>query len=196
MTDNPEAGDGDKARDTILLVGYPNVGKSVIFNELTGAYVVVSNYPGTTVAVDRGKAEIGGRKVEIIDTPGMYSLLPITEEERVAQELLLRKNPSLVINVLDAKNLDRMLHLTFQLIETGIPVIAVLNMIDEAEEEGMKFDFGALEAELGIPVVPTAATKAAGLDVLRKRITAALSKGAPSGHITRYSPEIEAAVAG
>ncbi|UCE39418.1 MAG: ferrous iron transport protein B [Thermoplasmata archaeon] len=179
--------------DTILLMGYPNVGKSVIFNALTGAYVVVSNYPGTTVAVDRGKTEISGKKVEIIDTPGMYSLLPITEEERVARDILLNENPSLIINVLDAKNIDRMLHLTLQLIETGLPTIAVLNMIDEAEEEGMQFDFMALEEALGIPVIPTAATKGEGLKELDKAITTTLNRGLAPGRKVRYSKEIEEA---
>ncbi|MEE9152244.1 MAG: ferrous iron transport protein B [Thermoplasmata archaeon] len=186
--------DKDKEIDKILLMGYPNVGKSVIFNALTGAYVVVSNYPGTTVAVDRGKAEISGMKVEIIDTPGMYSLLPITEEERVAQEILLKEKPSLIINILDAKNLDRMLHLTLQLIETGLPIIAVLNMIDEAKEEGMQFDVEALEEALGIPVIMTAATKGEGIKELKKEITTALSLGLPSGHMVRCSHDIEEAV--
>jgi len=180
--------------DTVLLVGYPNVGKSVIFNHLTGAYVVVSNYPGTTVAVDRGKAEITGRKVEIVDTPGMYSLLPITEEERVAQNILLTEEPNLIINILDAKNLERMLHLTLQFIETGLPVICVLNMIDEAEEEGMSFDIPALEEALGIPVITTAATAGTGLKNLERAVSNALSRGLPQGHIVRYGPEIEESV--
>jgi ferrous iron transport protein B len=183
----------DKEVHKILLMGYPNVGKSVIFNALTGAYVVVSNYPGTTVAVDRGRAEISGKKVEIIDTPGMYSLLPITEEERVARDILLQEKPSLIINILDAKNIDRMLHLTLQLIETGLPVIAVLNMIDEAKEERMEFNVEALEEALGIPVVTTAATKGEGIKELKKRITTALNVGLPPGHMVRYSPEIEEA---
>jgi ferrous iron transport protein B len=179
--------------NTILLVGYPNVGKSVIFNALTGAYVVVSNYPGTTVAVDRGKTEIAGRGVEIVDTPGMYSLLPITEEERVARRILLEENPSLVINILDAKNLERMLHLTLSLIETGLPVIAVLNMIDEAKAEGMTIDFAALEDALGVPVIQTAATKGEGIKELKKAIDSSLGKGLSQGHIVRYNPDLEKA---
>src|SRR5664279_3893886 len=93
----------------VALVGNPNVGKSVLFNALTGAYVTVSNYPGTSVEVARGNAVIDGVTCEIIDTPGMYSILPITEEERVAREILLNESPDLVINVLDARNLERML---------------------------------------------------------------------------------------
>ena len=194
-TDEPvRSGSKEDGLETVLLVGYPNVGKSVIFNHLTGAYVVVSNYPGTTVAVDRGKAEIAGRKVEIVDTPGMYSLLPITEEERVAQRILLEEKPGLIINILDAKNLERMLHLTLQLIETGLPVICVLNMIDEAREEGMEFDLPALEDALGIPVVTTAATKGEGMKELEKTVSTALSRGHAPGHLVRYGPDIEEAV--
>lgn len=184
----------DKKIDTILLMGYPNVGKSVIFNSLTGVYVVVSNYPGTTVAVDRGKADISGRKMEIVDTPGMYSLLPITEEENVARGLLLTEKPGVVINILDAKNIDRMLHLTLQLIETGLPVITVLNMMDEAQDEGMEFDSAALEEVLGTPVISTAATKGEGLKALKKEITTVLDRGYTPGHLVRFSHDIEDAV--
>ncbi|MGD0844006.1 MAG: FeoB small GTPase domain-containing protein, partial [Geobacteraceae bacterium] len=96
-------------RKKVALVGNPNVGKSVLFNALTGAYVTVSNYPGTSVEVARGSATIEGEQYEIIDTPGMYSLLPITEEERVAREILLNESPDVVIHVLDARNLERMI---------------------------------------------------------------------------------------
>ena len=93
----------------IALVGSPNVGKSALFNKLTGAYVTVSNYPGTTVDVSRGKVRIESEDFEIIDTPGMYSLLPITEEERVARSLLFEEKPAAVLHVVDSKSLERML---------------------------------------------------------------------------------------
>ena len=114
----------------VALVGNPNVGKSVLFNALTGSYVTVSNYPGTSVEVARGKAVIGGENVEIIDTPGMYSLLPITEEERVARRILLEDSPDIVIHVVDARNLERMLAMTLQLVAAGLPVILVLKIMD------------------------------------------------------------------
>src|SRR5690242_7273380 len=117
----------------VALVGNPNVGKSVLFNALTGAYVTVSNYPGTSVEVARGSAVIEGEQYEIIDTPEMYSILPITEEERVAREILLNESPDVVIHVLDARNLERMLAMTLQLIEAGLPVVLVVNIMDEAE---------------------------------------------------------------
>lgn len=154
----------------ILLVGTPNVGKSVIFNRLTGAYVTVSNYPGTTVEVSKGRGRIGDTVYGIIDTPGMYSMMPITEEERVTRDLLLTENPDVVIHVTDAKNLERMLPMTLQLYESGLPVILVLNVMDEAESLGMEIDIQKLERLLGIPVIPTVAASNKGLDILRERI--------------------------
>jgi ferrous iron transport protein B len=152
------------------IVGTPNVGKSVVINNLNGAYVTVSNYPGTTVDVSRGKARIDGEEIEIVDTPGMYSLLPITEEEKVARLILFQEKPEVVLHVADAKNLERMLPLTLQLIEAGLPVILDLNIMDEAEAAGMEIDIRGLERELGIPVVATVATTGRGMEALRKRL--------------------------
>jgi len=154
----------------IAIVGSPNVGKSVMFNRLTGAYATVSNYPGTTVEVSRGQARIGEFEFDIIDTPGMYSLLPITEEERVARNILIKEKPRIVIHVVDAKNLERMLPQTLQLIEAGFRVVLVLNIIDEAEKIGMKINFESLEKELKIPVIPTVSTTGRGIEILKGRI--------------------------
>jgi len=154
----------------IALVGNPNVGKSALFNRLTGTYVNVSNYPGTTVEISRGRTEIGGETFEVLDTPGMYSLLPVTEEERVARNILLRENPEVVIHVVDAKNLDRMLSLTLQLIEARSPVILVLNIMDDAEKMGIKIDLRQLEKELKIPVLATVSTTGRGVDILRGKV--------------------------
>lgn len=156
----------------LAIVGSPNVGKSMIFNRLTGAYAAVSNYPGTTVSVMRGKSRINGNEFEVVDTPGMYSLMPITEEERVARSILLSEKPDAVLHVVDAKNLDRMLPFTLQLIEAGLPTILDLNMIDEAQAAGVEVDLQKLEAELGIPVAATVATTGQGLDGLRGRLAA------------------------
>lgn len=156
--------------DKIVLVGSPNVGKSLLFNRLTGAYVTVSNYPGTTVEVSRGRGKIGGKDFEIVDTPGMYSLMCITEEEKVTRDLLFSENPKAVLHVIDAKNIQRMLPLAAQLIEAEIPVILVLNIMDEAEQLGLTIDVKKLEAELGIPVISTVAALNAGIDRLKERI--------------------------
>lgn len=152
------------------IVGTPNVGKSVIFNSLTGAYVTVSNYPGTTVAVSRGKARMEEEEFEVMDTPGMYSLMPITEEERVARTMLLAEKPDVILHVVDARNLDRMLPLTVQLIEAGLPTMLDLNMMDETEAAGIEINIERLEEELGIPVVGTVATTGQGVEMLRKRL--------------------------
>jgi len=154
----------------IAIVGSPNVGKSMLFNCLTGAYVVVSNYPGTTVEVSRGRTKIGDREFEVIDTPGMYSLLPLSEEERVTRTLLLKEKPNIVIHIVDAKNLERMLPLTLQLVEAKLPVVLALNIFDEAEKIGMKINLGHLERDLKIPVVATVSTTGRGVDVLKGRI--------------------------
>ncbi len=155
----------------IALVGSPNTGKSVMFHNLTGSYATVSNYPGTTVEVTRGKGKIGNLEVEIVDTPGTYALLPITEDERVARSILIKERPDIVLQLVDAKNLERMLPFTFQLIEAGLPLILDLNMIDEAEKLGIKIDVKLLEEELGIPVVTTVATSRRGMENVKEKIS-------------------------
>ncbi|MEI6167690.1 MAG: ferrous iron transport protein B [bacterium] len=154
----------------ILLVGNPNVGKSALFNRLTGQYVTVSNYPGTTVEVSHGHCQELGRDCEIVDTPGTYSLLPITEEERVASDILFSPRVKVVVHVVDAKNLDRMLGLTLQLIETGRPVVLALNMMDEARALGITIDHATLSERLGIPVIPTVSLTGEGINKLIARL--------------------------
>jgi ferrous iron transport protein B len=154
----------------IGIVGNPNVGKSVIFNNLTGAHATVSNYPGTTVGISKGKTVIGDNEVEVVDTPGMYSLLPITEEERVARLILFEEKPDVILHVVDSKNLERMLPLTLQLIEAGLPIVLDLNMMDETELAGIEVDVKQLEERLGIPVVATTATKRHGMETLQRRL--------------------------
>ncbi len=155
----------------IALVGTPNVGKSLLFGNLTKHYVVVSNYPGTSVEVCRGKAKIGSETFEIVDTPGMYSLSVLTEEERVARRILIYEKPHIVIHVMDAKNLERMLPFTLQLIEADLPAILVLNIMDEARRLGIEIDIPLLEKELGIPVVGMVSTTKEGMDTLAERIS-------------------------
>lgn len=154
----------------IVIIGSPNVGKSVLFNNLTNNYVTVSNYPGTSVEVTSGFADIKGERFEVTDTPGMYSLNPITEEERVGRKILIQGRPDIILHVVDAKNLERMLAFTLQLIEAGLPVILVLNIMDEAQKAGVKIDFSLLEKLLGIPVVGTISTTKKGMDILEQRI--------------------------
>jgi ferrous iron transport protein B len=162
----------DPSLKKLALVGNPNTGKSVMFNNLTGSYATVSNYPGTTVEVTRGKGEFMGIPFEVVDTPGMYSIYSITEEERVARSILLNEKPDVVLQLVDAKNLERMLLMTFQLIEAELPLIVVLNLLDEAEAAGITIDLEELSEKLGIPVVGTVATSGRGMDELRKEIAA------------------------
>lgn len=154
----------------IVLVGNPNVGKSAIFNCLTGSYTVVSNYPGTTVEVYRGKFKIDNQDFEIVDTPGMYALTSMTEEEKVARNILLEEKPDIVIHVIDAKNIERMLSLTLQLIEAGQSIILVLNMIDELEKSDIKININALKSELKIPIIETIGTSGKGIKELKTAI--------------------------
>ncbi|MFA5388197.1 MAG: FeoB small GTPase domain-containing protein [Candidatus Omnitrophota bacterium] len=154
----------------IAIVGNPNVGKSVVFNNLTKQYAVVSNYPGTTVEVSRGKMTLDGVEYEVIDTPGMYSLYSITEEEKVARDILIHERPGVIVHVIDTKNLQRMLILTLQLIEAGLNVILVLNIMDEAINEGISVDTAVLEKELKIPVIPAVSIVGKGMDDLKKKI--------------------------
>ncbi len=154
----------------VVLVGNPNVGKSVVFNALTGAYTTVSNYPGTSVEVSRGHCVIADQRYEILDTPGMYSMMPITEEERVARRILLNEDPHAVIHVIDARNIERMLPMTLQLIEAGLPVILVVNILDEAKRLGMQIDLELLQKNLGIPVIGAVMKRKTGLDELRQAV--------------------------
>lgn len=148
----------------IVLVGNPNVGKSVFFNSLTGLYVDVSNFPGTTVDISHGRF---GTDV-VIDTPGVYGISSFNDEERVARDVILAAD--MIINVVDAVHMERDLFLTLQVIDTGIPVIVALNMMDDARSQGVAIDVDLLEHLLGVPVIPTVAIKGKGLDDLKKRV--------------------------
>lgn len=164
----------------IALVGYPNVGKSVLFNALTGRYAVVSNYPGTTVDVSWGEASFGRITVQVVDTPGTHSLLPGSEEEAVTRRLLWTERFELVLHVVDAKSLERMLPLTLALDEAGFRLILVVNMYDEAKCLGCAVDIDKLASCLGFPCVATVGPSRWGVDTLQLLIARELS-GALSG---------------
>jgi ferrous iron transport protein B len=159
---------GSDSIKKIVLMGNPNVGKSVVFSRLTGANVIASNYPGTTVDFSKGKMRIDGKRVEIIDAPGTYSLKPTNKAEEVASKML--KEADVIINVVDATNLERNLYLTLELIEKNIPVIIVLNLWDESKHLGIIIDEKKLENILDIPVVPTVALTGEGIKTLVSRI--------------------------
>ncbi len=165
-------GEAPEEEPRVILVGNPNVGKSVLFKNLTQRYVMVSNFPGTTVEVVRAKANLGGRDVEVVDSPGINDLTPYADDARVTRSLLDRHRGATLVQVADAKNLRRALLLTLQLAELGHPMVLVLNMLDELEERGGQIDLDRLSEELGIPVVPAIAIRQIGT----REIDAALSE--------------------
>jgi len=158
----------------ILLMGNPNVGKSAIFSRLTGARVVISNYPGTTVEFLQGNVKLPKNEdATLIDVPGTYTLEPTNKAEEVAIRML--KDGDVVINIVDATNLERNLYLTLQLIESGIPVVIALNMWDDTKHKGIEIDIEKLRAILGVPVVPTCGLSGEGI----KKLVESLSKTKP-----------------
>lgn len=172
--------------NAILLVGHPNVGKSVLFHRLTGAYVNVSNYPGTTVEVTRASARFD-REAMLLDTPGVLSLPSRSDDERATMRALLNENTRCLVQVGDAKNLRRTLTLTALLAELGVPMVLALNMHDEAAARGVIVDIPALAEELGIPVLATVATGGEGIGEL----TGSLGDALPPQALLRYDAEIE-----
>ncbi|MGM0370278.1 MAG: FeoB small GTPase domain-containing protein, partial [Bacillota bacterium] len=143
--------------EKIVLAGNPNVGKSIFFNDFTGVYVDVSNYPGTTLEISSGKY----KDDVVIDTPGVYGVSSFNDEEIVARDVIA--SADVVVNIVDAVHLERDLFLTQQIIDMGIPVVVALNMMDEAEKQGLNIDIDKLSADLGVPVIPTVATEGQGL---------------------------------
>ncbi|MCS6804963.1 MAG: ferrous iron transporter B [Blastocatellia bacterium] len=169
-------------RKKLMLVGNPNVGKSVIFRWLTKRYAMVSNYPGTTVEIARGQMRLGSVEYEVIDTPGINSLVPQSEDERVTCEMLLREKPDVIVQVADAKNLRRTLLVTWQLCDLGVPLVLVLNLADEAQERGIEIDAPGLAELFQIPVVETVATYGHGLRHLLQAIQKASVPRKPLEH--------------
>jgi len=162
----------------ILLMGNPNVGKSVVFSRLTGIRVMASNYPGTTVSYARGDMKLGDEIAEVIDVPGTYTLEPTTEAEEIATQML--SSGDVVINVVNATNLERNLYLTLQLLEGNIPVIVALNIWDDTAHRGIHIDLDKLREFLGVPVIPTVGLTGQGIKELVENIPKAISPDAPA----------------
>lgn len=151
----------------VALAGNPNCGKSTVFNSLTGGQQHVGNWPGKTVARKEGEFSIGQLQVQVVDLPGTYSLSAYSPEEQIARDYIVLEAPDLVINVLDAANLERNLYLTTQILETGTRTVVVLNMSDVAAKRGYQIDTDALAATLGVPVIAAVATQGEGLSTLQ-----------------------------
>lgn len=154
----------------VLLMGHPNVGKSVVFNRLTGANVTESNYPGTTVDYTKGYLRLGGEDVEIIDVPGTFSLEPKDKAEEVAVRMLKENKDSVVVCVIDSTKVERGLYLALEIIEEGYPIVIALNMWDVAEDKNIQVDVGKLQQILDVPIVPTIAIGGEGIKELVSRI--------------------------
>jgi ferrous iron transport protein B len=157
----------------VLLIGNPNVGKSVVFSRLTGVNVISSNYPGTTVEYSKGYMRVGNEKVEVIDVPGTYSLEPTSKAEQIAVKMLqdsIASQNGIVVNIVDGTNLERNLNLTLQLLKKNIPVIVDLNFWDETKHLGISIDVGKLEKIINVPVVPTCAVTGEGIKELVDRL--------------------------
>jgi ferrous iron transport protein B len=179
---------------TIAVAGNPNSGKSTLINALAGTRLQVGNWPGVTVEKKEATLRHGGARLRLVDLPGTYSLSPYSEEERVARDHLVHGRPDVVVNVVDATNLERNLYLTAQLLELGLPVVLALNIWDEAEKKGLRIDVAMLEERLGLRAVPTSATRRRGLDeLLSAAIEAAARPSRQPG--PRYGLDLEAAAA-
>ncbi|MFW9956677.1 MAG: FeoB small GTPase domain-containing protein [Candidatus Odinarchaeota archaeon] len=160
----------------VALIGNPNVGKSVIFNNLTGLKQHTGNWPGKTVEKKEGFFTHMGYEFEVVDLPGVYSLSAVTEDERVARQYLVDYRPDVVVDILNASQLERNLYLTLLLIELQVNLVIVLNMYDMIKSRGDRIDIDALSKRLGAPVIATTATKKEGLEELKDKILAATPK--------------------
>lgn len=175
----------------LAVAGNPNSGKTCLFNQLTGSSQRVGNYPGVTVDFVEGNRRTDGFNLNIIDLPGTYSLTAYSREETVARDFILNQKPDAIINVVDACNLERNLYLTAQLMELDIPIVIALNMMDVAERSGVEIDTGRLAAILGIPVIPTVASRGKGIDELTAAaVEVAESRRRP--HPLSYQHELQA----
>ena len=181
---------------TIALAGNPNCGKTTLFNNLTGARQKVGNWPGVTVEKKEGHLDYQGSRVRVVDLPGTYSLTPFSMEEVVTRDFILRENPDLVVNIIDAANLERSLFLALQVMELGSPVLFVLNMADMAEAKGLKIKGEVLSSLLDVPVIFTVGNRNRGTrEILKAGLAemAAFEQG-KTGRVIRYGSEVESCI--
>jgi ferrous iron transport protein B len=194
-TNHRPAPDAGPDLPRIALAGNPNAGKTTIFNAITGARQRVGNYPGVTVERREGDARHRGRRLRVIDLPGIYSLAAQSPDERVAREVLLTERPDVVIQVVDAGNLERNLYLTTQLLEMKTPLVLAFNMMDEVEHKGTRIDREQLAQLLGAAIVPTVGSREEGIAELLDAAIATADAGQRPKVEVRYGSELDAAVA-
>lgn len=161
----------EKNRITVALTGNPNVGKTTLFNNLTGSNQHIGNWPGVTVEKKEGSRSFKGHDLKVVDLPGAYSLTAHSLDEVIARNFLVDENPDVVVDIVDASNLERNLYLSLQLLEMGVNLVIALNMMDVAKSRGYHIDAGQLSRLLGVPVVPLVASRNQGIDELLETIT-------------------------
>ena len=178
----------------VAIAGNPNCGKTTLFNGLTGSNQKIGNWPGVTVEKKEGSFRHGGMAIHVVDLPGIYSLSAYSEDEQVARGYLLSGKVDMVINILDATNLERNLYLTTQLLEMKVPIIIVLNMMDLAQKRNLEIDVAHMEAHLGCPIIPISAVRREDIESVKDKVAKALSSPQVSKTRVSYSNEIEEAV--
>ncbi|MHA1238792.1 MAG: ferrous iron transport protein B [Candidatus Odinarchaeia archaeon] len=178
----------------VALIGNPNVGKSVVFNNLTGIRQHVGNWPGKTVEKKEGRCVIGEIELHVVDLPGTYSLSAHSIDEIIARDFIVEEKPDIVIDVVDASNIERNLYLTLQLLELEVDVVVALNMFDIAENKGYKINVKKLAELLNVPVIPTVATAKKGIEELKKAVIRAAFQKKPVKNIINYGPTVEEAI--
>jgi len=181
-----------KKEIVVALAGNPNSGKTTVFNNLTGAKQHVGNWPGVTVEKKEGSCSFRGRSLKVVDLPGVYSLTAYSPDEVVARNFVIDEKPDVVVDIVDASNLERNLYLAIQIMEMGAPLIIALNMMDAAESRRYKIDIEAISKEMGVPVIPMVANRNKGTDELLEEIVkVAEGRTEASGVRIEYGREVE-----
>jgi ferrous iron transport protein B len=176
---------------TIGLAGNPNCGKTTVFNNLTGTRQHVGNWPGVTVEKKEGSLNHKGQKITVVDLPGVYGLTAYSLDEVVARNYIVEEKPDVVVDIVDASNIERNLYLTVQLLEMEANVVVGLNMMDVAEERGYKIDIKELSRLLGVPVIPLVANKNKGTEELMDAVVKAGTGEKTKGHMVGYEQDVE-----
>ncbi len=185
-----------KKEITIALAGNPNSGKTTVFNNLTGARQHVGNWPGVTVEKKEGTCHFQGRRIRVVDLPGVYSLTAYSLDEVIARDYVVDEKPDVVVDVIDASNLERNLYLAVQFLEMEVNLVIALNMMDVAESRGYRINIGEMSRLLGTPVVPMVAARNQGTAELLETVVGVAEGRIPvSGINMRYGQDIEAEIA-
>ena len=183
---------------TVGVVGNPNCGKTTLFNALTGAKQHVGNWPGVTVEKKTGEYRFDDKTITLVDLPGTYSLEAadddVSLDEKVARDYVASKEADLIVNILDASNIERNLYLTSQLVEMRVPMLLALNMMDAVKQRGIKIDIDYLSKKLGCPVIPIIASHKSGIDILKQAISEAVTHKPMPELTIHYSNALESAI--